>query len=321
MDYELTTQKQKDGSHLVKNKLTNEPVAILTKPKYAYRANAVEAEWHPDFKLLHPEVSDNLLHRNFGKTFDSVSDALNNITNKSESFVRGHGFEVDTIKTKYIGQTQVTNSYGSKRPGHAWHMFDGDEHIGTMTSEADPNTIHRDSPVHMTWNSEYLEKNIIPDSVKEAARKKHPEGDLASSMHRIRYMIDNKQKEPRFIGTTKSTNAELNVFKTKLSPEEASKAYEEHMRNSPAYRDRSFVRHSPVAFMAHSQARGEYGSSYTDHVISLPGEIHHMTATSSHPNYEYGKKNTSIIESAEYQNARQTVSPLLLEDYLFVKSI
>lgn len=315
MDYELTTQKQKDGSHLVKNKLTNEPVTILTKPKYAYRANAVQAEWHPDFKLLHPEVSDNLLHRNFGKTFDSVSDSLNNITNKSESFVRGHGFEVDPIKTRYVGKTpgEVTDS------SHVWHMFDGDERIGTMTSQHDPNTIHRDSPVKMTWNKEYLEKNTIPDSVKETARKKHPEGNLASSMYRIRYMIDNKQKEPRFIGTTKSTNAELNVFKTKLSPEEASKAYEEHMRNSPAYRDRSFVRHSPVAFMAHSQARD--GSRYTDHVISLPGEIHHMTATSSHPDYEYGKKNTSVIESIEYQNARRTVSPLLLEDYLFVKSI
>ena len=92
MDYELTTKKQADGTQLVKNKLTNEPVAILKSPKYSYRKNEVQAEWHPDFKLLHPEVVNNLLHRNFHKNFESASAATNVLTHKSESFVRGHGF-------------------------------------------------------------------------------------------------------------------------------------------------------------------------------------------------------------------------------------
>ena len=161
MDYGLTTQKQKDGSHLVKNKLTNEPVAILTKPKYAYKVNDVQAKWHPDFKLLHPEVSENLLHRNFDRTYDSTSQAVSVITGKSQQFARGEGIDKDPIKTHYIGTEEQDDGYGGKKVAHKWHMFDGENRIGTMTSFDDPNKIHRGSAVKMTWNKEYLEKNPI----------------------------------------------------------------------------------------------------------------------------------------------------------------
>ena len=320
MDYELTTQKQKDGSHLVKNTLTNEPVAILTKPKYAYKANSVQAEWHPDFKLLHPEVSENLLHRNFDRTYDSISQAVNVITGKSQQFARGEGIHKDPIKTHYIGTEEQDDGYGGKRAVHKWHMFDGENQIGTMTSFDDPNKIHRGSDVKMAWNKEYLEKNPISDAVKESATKKHGKTDLETSMHRLRYMIDNREKEPRFIGTTKSKSAEMNVFKTKMNPEEASKAYEEHLKTKldSGY---TFARHSPTVFSAHKAADSEYASGYTHHIISVPGEIHHMSATTSHPSYQYGEKNKQIVESVEWKTAKRIEHKLSLEDYLFIAKV
>ena len=320
MDYGLTTQKQKDGSHLVKNKLTNEPVAILTKPKYAYKANAVQAEWHPDFKLLHPEVSENLLHRNFDRTYDSASQAVDAITGKSAKFARGEGVDQDPIKTHYIGTEEQDDGYGGKRVAHKWHMFDGEDRIGTMTSFDDPNKIHRGSAVKMAWNKEYLEKNPISDAVKESATKKHGKTDLESSMHRLRYMIDNREKEPRFIGTIKSKSAEMNVFKTKMNPEDASKTYEEHLKSTFDSRY-TFARHSPTVFSVHKQAVSKYDNSTTHHIISVPGEIHHMTATTSHPDYEYAEKNKQIVESIEWKNAERIEHKLSLEDYLFIAKV
>ena len=320
MDYGLTTQKQKDGSHLVKNKLTNEPVAILTKPKYAYKANAVQAEWHPDFKLLHPEVSENLFHRNFDRTYDSASQAVDAITGKSEKFARGEGIDKDPIKTHYIGTEEQDDGYGGKRAVHKWHMFDGEDRIGTMTSFDDPNKIHRGSDVKMAWNKEYLEKNPISDAVKESATKKHGKADLESSMHRLRYMIDNREKEPRFIGTTKSKSAEMNVFKTKMNPEDASKAYEEHLKSTFDSRY-TFARHSPTMFSVHIQAVSEYDTSTPHDIISVPGEIHHMSATTSHPSYQYGEKNKQIVESIEWKTAKRIEHKLSLEDYLFIAKV
>ena len=165
-----------------------------------------------------------------------------------------------------------------------------------------------------------MEKNPISDAVKESATKKHGKTDLDSSMHRLRYMIDNRDKEPRFIGTTKSKSAEMNVFKTKMNPEDASKAYEEHLKSTFDSRY-TFARHSPTVFSVHKQAVSEYDTSTTHHIISVPGEIHHMSATTSHPSYQYGEKNKQIVESIEWKNAERVEHKLSLEDYLFIAKV
>jgi hypothetical protein len=246
--------------------------------------------------------------------------AVDAITGKSAKFARGEGVDQDPIKTHYIGTEEQNDGYGGKKVAHKWHMFDGEDQIGTMSSFDDPNKIHRGSTVKMTWNKEYLEKKPISDAVKESATKKHGKTDLESSMHRLRYMIDNREKEPRFIGTTKSKSAEMNVFKTKMNPEDASKAYEEHLKSTFDSRY-TFARHSPTVFSVHKQAVSEYDNSTTHHIISVPGEIHHMSATTSHPSYQYGEKNTQIVESVEWKTAKQIEHKLSLEDYLFIAKV
>jgi hypothetical protein len=133
-------------------------------------------------------------------------------------------------------------------------------------------------------------------------------------------MIDNREKEPRFIGTTKSKSAEMNVFKTKMNPEDASKSYEDHLKTKLGS-GFTFARHSPTAFSAHKAAQSEYDSGYTHHIVSVPGEIHHMSATTSHPDYQYGEKNKQVVESVEWKSVKRIEHKLSLEDYLFMAKV
>lgn len=307
LEFELNVEKQTDGSHLLKNKHTNEPVAYLRKPKYAYKSTSVEAEWHPDFKLLHPESNDNLIHRNFPKAFDSAAAAKAQIEGSAEVFVRGK-HESDPVKSEYVGHVPGKDSYGEDVNVHKWHLFDDDKQkIGSFVSTHGPDTIHRDSPINVTWDKGYVESSNIPDSVREAALKKHAGTDLKSALQRVRYVLDNKGKEPRFIGTQAADSTESNIFKTKLEPEAASKAYEEHLR-SKFGSDYTFTRHSPVSFMAHKPATSKYDSNRTHQVIAMPGQIHHMNYTTAHHEYEHGKKNTQIIESVSHLTLEELLS-------------
>ena len=295
MEYELTSQKIDDNTSLVKNKHTNEPVAVLTKSKNSYPRNQVSAQWHPDFKLLHPEAHENLTTRNFGKPFDSASDAVAQLTNKSRPYVTGSKTPKDPVKTEYQGTVPAKNSYGEDTTLHKWHIHDDDgKVIGSITSSHGPDTIHSESPVKIGITSSTMAS--IPDSVKEAAGKKYPSESLSHGMARFRYMLDNKGKEPRFIGTQASKDSRADIFKTKLNPEESSKAYEDHLRtiHKDGY---TFTRHSPVSFSAFKPANSVYGEAHQHHVISMPGEVHHIYSRMSHPDYASGTRNSQIIES------------------------
>ena len=313
MDYELTSKKLDDGTTLVKNKHTNQPVAFLSKYKHG-SANAVKAEWHPDFKLMHPETHENLVTRNFPKHFDSASAAVSSLTSDSRPYVEGQGVHTDPLKTKYIGATEGVNDYGEKTVTHNWHLHDQEgNRVGTLSSRYGPEVIHRQTPVRIGLKKDV--NDSIPDSVKESASKRFPGDDVASSLHRVRYMIDNKNKEPRFIGTQAAKDSSYKVFKTKLSPEDASKAYEEHMRSthaaSPSTTPYTYTRHSPISFTAMRAADSKYGSGTIHHVISMPGELHHTTAHMAHRDYEHAPKNAEIVESTE-----KTYSTVSLEEHV-----
>lgn len=316
MEYDLVSQKLDQNNHLVKNKVTNEPVAFLEKRASRYGGKGtVHATWHPDYKLLHPEIHDNLITRNFEKPYESVTDAVSGITYKTRPHAYGRNVPKDPIKTKYIG---VAERGGET--AHNWSMHDDNgEHIGNLTSAHGPEEIHRESPVKVTWKKEYLDKNTIPDSVKEAAAKKHTGDKLESTLSRVRYMLDNKNKEPRFIGTQTSDKSEIKMFKTKLAPEDASAAYEEHLQKKLG-RSYKFTRHSPTSFSAVKPADSIYSNTSHHHIISLPGELHHITSHTSHPEYYSAKKNAEIVESYA-PPAKKKFEALSLETYMKVAKV
>jgi hypothetical protein len=317
MEYELVAQKVNPTTHVVKNRHTNEPVAILTKPKNSYNRNEVAAVWHPDYKLLHPEVHDNLLTRNFGKNFDNMTNAVSQLTYQSKPYAFGTGKVMDPVKSQYVGEVDgIPGPYGDTKKGHKWNIHDDDgNHIASMTALHSPNEIHRDSSVNLTWNKGYYD--AVPDTVKESASKKHPGKELSNTLNRVRYVIDNKGREPRFIGTYKDPSSKTKVFKTKLTPEEASAAYEEHLKTR--LKSHTFSRHSPTVFSATKPADGVYGSSSQHHVLSLPGEIHHIESSFNHPDYDgsTAKKNTEVVESYVPSESRK-IHPLTLEEHISV---
>lgn len=309
MDYELTSQKLDQNNHLIKNKVTNEPVAFIEKNTSYGGRGSIKATWHPTFKLLHPEVHDNIITRNFERKYDSVNDAVSNIGYRSKPYVFGRDVDKDPVKTKYQGITERNGE-----DAHTWSMHDDDgEHIGNVTSKQGPDTIHKDTPVRIVWKKEYLDKNTVPESVKEAAAKKHAGEQLSTSLKRVRYILDNKSKEPRFIGTQSSERAGAKLFKTKLNPEDASAAYEEHLRKNlePSY---TFTRHSPTSFSAIEPAVSRYRNASQHHVISMPGELHHITASIAHPESS-GNKNAEIVESY-IPPAKKKYEALTLETHM-----
>lgn len=313
MEYELTSKKLDDGTTLVKNKHTNQPVAFLSKYRHG-SANAVKAEWHPDFRLMHPEAHENILTRNFPRHFESTSAAVSELSTQSAPYVKGQGILKDPIKTRYAGATEGEDNYGDKVLTHKWHMHDPEgNRIGTLSSRYSPSIIHRDTPVKIALKQDVIDS--IPDSVKESASKRFPGDSVEKSLHRVRYMIDNKNKEPRFIGTQTSKDSSYKVFKTKLSPEDASKVYEEHMRSTHAASHISnpytYTRHSPVSFTAMRPADSKYGTGTIHHVISMPGELHHTTASMAHRDYEHAPKNSEIVESTQ-----KTYSSISLEEHV-----
>jgi hypothetical protein len=313
MEYELTSQKLDNNTHLVKNKHTNEPVAIL-KRTGGYKRNEVKSEWHPDYKLLHPEVHENLLTRNFHKPHDSVSDAVSNITYISQDHAFGKNSRIDPIKTRYAGDFDTKTPYGQDTKGHKWHVLDDDgKHVASITSFHGPNQIHRESPVSVGWVKSF--NDSVPDSVKEAANSKHGGQTLYATMNRIRYMMDNKGKEPRFVGTHVDPASKTKMFKTNLPPEEASKAYEEHLakRLGNGY---TFTRHGPTLFTAEKPAQGRYDRTYQHHVIAMPGQLHHIESSLHHPDYDTTtNKNKEVVESYML-NPNKRPYPLTLEEHL-----
>lgn len=311
MEYSLASQKINDNTHLVKVKHTNEPVAILTSKKSPYGGKpSISVAWHPTFKTLHPEVHDNLMSRNFPRQYDSLSAATNVAEGISEDIIKGTHHRKDAVRTEYAGEDTVKNADGVGVKYHTWHMHDDDNHrIGKIFSKQGPDDIHVESPVSVQWRKEYIDS--VPESVKEAARKKHSKDTLSATFGRVRYIIDNKGKEPRFIGTISSKDSGNNIFKTKLSPEAASTAYEEHLKKKLGA-DFTFTRHAPTMFSAHSPANGIYGSASHHHVISMPGELHHITSRFDHPEYSSAKKNTQVIESCDVTHHRRVI----LEDYI-----
>ena len=301
MDVEIKQEKNNDGSVTLSHKLTNEPIAIVRPAKRGYKKNSVDVEWHPDFKLIH-NLGSSLLHGNYSggergaAHHESLSSASARVSGIAQS-IYNEQLKPDPVKTSYAGEDVEKDNYGTERKIHKWNVHDDDgEIIGKIHSYEGPNTIHANQQVSGKLFQDYANKHNISSDVIESANKKHSGNTLEHIMNRFRYIQDKKGKEPRFIGTERSKDASNDVYKTKLQPEEASKAYEDVLKKKLGERF-TFTRHSPTAFMAHKPASGVYDSSETHHIISMPGELHHVVSRADHPEYSGAKKNTNIIES------------------------
>lgn len=305
MDFETSTEKTADGHTLVKNKHTNEPIAIL-KNAGSYKKNAVTAEWHPDFKLIHPEVEENLLHRNISprqsKTLENMAAAKSHITSIADDIAGGR-IKSDPVKSTYAGPEDVESRYGMIKH-HNYNIQDDEgNHVGRFIATHGPNEITaHGTDAQAGLDKKYLEHHNISQGILDAAKQKHPGDNLLSAMHRVRYILDNKNKEPRFIGSETAKVARTEIYKHKMDPAAASSAYEDALKkNSEKSAEQVkpiITRHSPTAFTMHVPITdSKYSTGQTHTVMSLPGEIHHSYYETSHPDYSGKKANNNVIES------------------------
>jgi hypothetical protein len=297
MQLELASEKMDNDIHLVKNKMTNEPIATITKDGRSH-----QVAWHPDFKMIHPLVSDNILHRNFQSSshrgtdlFLSRQDALDSIKNVSTAIIKNQ-LDPDPVKVKYHGSEVEKSQYGNDIEMHHYKLHDDDgNEIGTLKSRDGPDHIRRGSDASANFNADYLAKNPVSSDTKEAARKKFPSTSVQDILYRTRHILDNRAKEPRFIGN-QNARAKHEIYKTKMEPEAASTAYEEHLKKtlSPSH---EFTRQSATHFTMTNKGQTPTDDTTVHNVMSMPGELHHITSTIAGPDVKIKSENTNIIES------------------------
>lgn len=299
----LTTETDKEtGTKVVKNKDTNEPILNLTNSS-RYRKNQVAASYHPDFLIAHPEIENSLIHRTYNHGYGSdtaqhpnAGDAIDKITPFLKSLNNGD-FKKDPVAHTYGGENIGQGT-------HMYHLHDDDGNkFGTLHSVS-PERIHGGHGATFMMDKKYIEDNNISDHIINAARNKFSGDNVDQALHRARYILDNKNKEPRFVGDS-SDNSKTNVYKTKLAPEKASSDFEEAMRKQHEAEGHKVevIRHSPTAFTMKRNPTDKhdfYGKIH--HVMSFPGELHHTESTLFHPDSPYKRKNSTIIESVDESN-------------------
>lgn len=307
MEYKLTAHKLSPNTHLIKNKITNQPVAVLTAHKDSWGGRVhYSIDWHPSFKQTYPEVDQNLLTRNFTVKPQGVPSGVDHVTRVSEYIVTGqHNSSEykDPIKVKYAGV--FSDPKNEKVKIHKWRVLDDDsgETAAHITSRVGPDQINAQSEVDVTLMSDYLNKYNIGEHTRDAASKRHSGRNLRTAMYRVRYLMDNKSKEPRFIGSVTDASGST-IYKTKLEPEHASSAFETHLKNQMSRTPDSkytFTRHSPTMFSIDVPNTSLYSQRVMHHVTATPGELHHIVTRFGHPDHSSSKSN-SVVESAVRKN-------------------
>lgn len=295
----LTTETDKEtGIKVVKNKDTNEPILNLRNSS-RYRKSQVAAEYHPDFLIAHPELEHSLIHKNYNHGYGANGTEHPNVGNAIEKITPF----LKKLNNGEFTKDPVTHTYGGEDTGtggtHSYHLHDDDGvKFGTLHSVA-PDRIHGGHGATFMMDKKYIDDNNISDHTIEAAKKLHSGDNVQMALNRARYILDNKNKEPRFVGDTKERGF-TSIYKTKLTPEKASSAYEEALRKQHEGEDISVIRHSPNAFTLRREPKSQYDSKgVVHHVMSFPGELHHTSSNIYTDDSIYKSKNNNIIESME----------------------
>lgn len=216
------------------DKLTNDPVAILHKEKYSKR---IYAQWHPDAVEMHP-VLKHIANMNLGSA-DSTSSMVNRVSGYYHSAVNGHrtrglldvehvGTETRKVKSQYGGE--IDKEYDKF---HAKN--ERGEILGSVliyrpyTKEVGVNDTVFDYDATHSLYTLTGDQKPTPEQ-REMLLKKFPNNSPLNNLKRIKYWHELKGNEPSFIGVRKTDNHFQ--YKTKLSPEEATSKYSEHLLNN-----------------------------------------------------------------------------------------
>lgn len=289
---EIKAKKIDDNHILYHDALTNDPVAVARVVKNTYgKGNLYSLSLHPSFRQMYPESND-LVNTNI-KHGESAEEAKTLVLNKYHSIL--NNARRDPMHVTYGGKsTQEVEADGGKHnvTYDQYHLHDTDgKHVVTMNVEQSLSK-HIGSANADTFNAysqkvQHLKTNLVfhgeqPTPEKFAiSKKKHPGNDPISMMHQVRHWLDTKDKEPNFVGHYMHDN--VKVYRTTLSPEEASNKYMEHLQSKPEYKEHKFTRIAPTLFTAVKQASSEYNRGKHETIdTSSPNRVRHISVDLHH---------------------------------------
>lgn len=302
MTIELKEKKVNDDVSVYHDALTNDPIAISSR--FGHDGKFHSISWHPAFRQMYPETND-LVNMNVGNNIKS-DQVKNRIIQKYEKILDKPSR--DPLKVVAAGRAE--------RPTHdpvnpektaefdEFHLHDDDgKHVATIAVAknltpyigVDPDVFKHYSADHQGERTQLTFVGEHPSAEKfELSRKKHPGHDPIALMRQVRHWLDNRDKEPNFVGSHSSPN--LKVYKTRLSPEEASQKYMQHLQKQQSYVQHSFSRVAPTVFYA-MRPTGISGQGKHEVIdTSRPGFVHHMHIDTFDKDHYHTKPLNEVID-------------------------
>ncbi len=312
MSDNLKPKKIDDNNVAYHDKLTNDPVAIVTriKPRYGTKSDYI-AKWHPVMKELYPDETSSFSHMNIG-TADSATTIQNFISGAYSRLLSPNAVKADPMKVRNAGEMSKTwddketvNYSGSPVTRHytQFHVLDNDEnHVATINVDKNyvKNIGTNKDEVFSSKRDAHIE--FLGQQPNESQMKilqtKNPGMHPMALLSQVHHWQTLKSVEPRFIGLHHYSDSHSHhaVYSTKLSPEEATTEYVKHLQSSNTYSRHSFQRISPTLVMAkHNPTGGFIGKTeFIDG--SIEGKISH-TKINNYPEDSYNnKKLNNVIE-------------------------
>jgi len=295
---ELKEKKIDDNTSVIHDALTNDPIAISTKQSGS--KNLHNITWHPVFRKLYPETGD-LVNMNLGNNIKS-DQVKNRVASKYGNIISGKPNR-DPLKTVYAGRSQ--RQVGDRTAEFdEFHVHDPEgKHVATISvAKLLTPSIGVDPDVFRHYDSAYQDQRTQltfigehPTQEKfELSRKKHPGSDPIALVHQVKHWLDNREKEPTFVGSHFSPN--LKIYKTKLKPEDASQKYMEHLQKHSGYQQHQFSRVGPTVFYA-MKPTGPGGEGKHEVIdTSQPGIVHHMHIQTFAKDHYNSKPLNEVIE-------------------------
>lgn len=305
----IKTKKIDDNTTLHYVEHSNDPIAITRSRQERYSKKKVySTSWHPDFRSMHPVV-DQLRNRNFAEK-SSAADAFNHVFSKYQGIVDSPEEKLkDPLQAEFVGEAtqKIKSQYSNDSTEHKFNDYELKDsegnHVANLRINPDyekyVGTEHRffsdgARSAHLKFPNH---DEVIKSESYKTALAKHSDNDPISLMARAKYWHENKDREPNFRGKwfNKEGSTVHKVYSTKLSPEDASLAYEKHLRDTNKL-EGVLTRHSPTFFTIHKLGEGY---SYGRHEIvdsSVPGELTHHSSSYSAPTLYDAKTLNHVIE-------------------------
>lgn len=207
-------------SGTIVDKDTNEPIATYTKQSYGKK---YDLAWHPTFKALNPSITKSYealdLHKEEPESLDSAKYAVERI----HSRLANQDFK-DRFATTSTKDPEDANKITMK-----FHDAEGN-HVATRRFNKGE---YGDKSHSAEISPDFVAKHNIPTEIADAVGKKLGGAGTSHTTFadNLEKQVAELQKKKIAVGTHAFGNAHVGVFHVTTTPEEASSAHEDSLKD------------------------------------------------------------------------------------------